>query len=68
MHSRKNPRLPPRVEALKGNNELLPSYSVSLGEATQDVVRDLWWRLNRHHGEKLPPEPGLIILRGGRDD
>jgi hypothetical protein len=29
-------------------------------------VRATWWRLRRHYDERLPAEPGVILIRGRR--
>jgi hypothetical protein len=29
-------------------------------------VRRVWWHWRRHEGLKLPPERGVILIRGGR--
>ena len=29
-------------------------------------VRHLWWRWRRHEGVELPPEPGVILIPGGK--
>ena len=60
-------RIWPRVEiGSRIRDQRPPTYSIRLDHATQYVVRDLWWRLNRHHGAELPPEHGLIVIPGGR--
>ena len=34
-------------------------------EAEQRELRAMWWR-QRRLGHSLPPEPGLIVIGGGR--
>ena len=29
-------------------------------------VRRVWWHWRRHEGLELPPERGVILIRGGR--
>ena len=58
---KKGPTKGPRGVQRK-NSELLytprrPELQVDLPEG-----RSLWWRMRRHHGVSLPPQPNLILF------
>jgi len=43
----------------------LPQPIVRLDELIQAQVRAVWWRQLRH-GNRLPAEPGVILIEGGK--
>jgi hypothetical protein len=43
----------------------LPQPIVRLDELIQAQVRALWWR-QRRDGNRLPAEPGMILIGGGK--
>ena len=42
-----------------------PQTFVGLDEIVSAQVRDIWWRQIRL-GNRLPAEPGVILIRGGK--
>lgn len=43
----------------------VPQPFVRLDELVYAQVRELWWR-QRREGNRLPAEPGVILIQGGR--